>query len=336
MNAGADTGLRELLGLHGRSAWYFLAILQATLGLYSVHNFGTVRPLPTLVALVLIAAAGAVVVLVEDEPLPWRATWFVLVAAIAATTLTRLFPRPDREVTPATVFAASYVLAMLVLRGRLGAAWGGVAGLALAVAAADLAGVESVFSAADVPTLTVAAVTVGVAVMRPTQRSLRVLREEATMRAAAEATMAAENAERDRQLAELDEKARPMLERIAAGADLDAAEREQCRLLEAGLRDRLRAPQLVTEELSAAAWQARARGADVVLLDDGGFTGVPATVRDQVIRTAVEELNTVDAAAVTVRVLPPGRRALATILVDGPTASRRTEIDPTGRITVTA
>ncbi|MBF6354612.1 hypothetical protein IU449_08670 [Nocardia higoensis] len=331
-----DGSLRELLHLRGQGSWQFLVLLQATLALYTLHNFGNLRPIPATVALVLIAVAGAIVVLVEQEPLPWRATLFVIVAVLIATTLSRSFPREGAEVTPATIFAATYVLAIMVLCGRFWVAWGGVAGVMLVVLLTDLAGTDSPFTATDVPMMTIAAVSVAVAIMGPTQRSLRVLRIEATVRAAAEATMAAENAERDRQLAELDKVARPMLERIADGADLDPGEREECRLLEAELRDRLRAPQLATEEISRAARVARARGVEVVLLDDGGFAGVARTAREEVVELAVRELTDAECGTVTIRVLPPGRRLLATVLVDGGSVDRRTDIDRAGRSTVSA
>lgn len=330
----ADGGLRELLNMRGRGAWQFQVLLQATLGLYMLHNFGTNQLVPAVVALVLVALAGAVVVLVEQEPLPWRATLFVIAALLVACVLSRSFPREGAIVTPATIFAVNYVLAILVLCGRFWVAWGGVAAVALVVLFTGLAGTDSPFTATDVPMMTVAAVSVAVAIMGPTQRSLRVLRTEATMRAAAEATMAAENAERDRQLAELDKVARPMLERIARGADLDPAERTECRLLEAELRDRLRAPQLATEEIARAARVARGRGVEVVLLDDGGFAGAPRTVREQVFDLAAGELTAVARGTVTIRVLPPGRRLLATVLVDGADANRRTDIDRAGRSTV--
>jgi len=332
--SAADGGLRELLNMRGRGAWQFLILLQATLGLYMVHNFGTIRPIPAVLALVLVAVAGAIVVLVEQEPLPRRATLFVIAALLVACVLSRSFPREGVTVSPATIFAANYVFAILVLCGRFWVAWGGVAAVALVVLLTGLAGTDSPFTAADVPMMTIAAVSVAVAIMGPTQRSLRVLRTEATMRAAAEATMAAENAERDRQLAELDRVARPMLERIAGGADLNPAERAECRLLEAELRDRLRAPQLATEEIGRAARLARARGVEVVLLDDGGFTGVSRTVREQVFELAARELTDAESGTVTIRVLPPGRRLLATVLVDGAHADRRTDIDREGRSAV--
>ncbi|WP_054814200.1 hypothetical protein [Nocardia arizonensis] len=333
----AELCLRDLLGLRGRAAWLFLIILEVTIVLYMARNFDTAPLGAAIVAMLLVVVAGVLVLVLPVDPLPWPATVFVAVAGPVATILTILDVSRDWTRPVWTAFASSYVLAVLVLRGRLVAGWLGVVGIAVVVAAFGLvAGMRAgVIAGSVVPVATVAGVSVCAAIMRPTQRSLRLLREEATLRAAAEATMAAANGERDRQLARLDKLARPMLERIADGAELTAAEREQCRLLEAELRDGLRAPQLVTDELSSAARGARARGVEVLLLDDGGFAGVPLWVRERVVHAATRELDAANSGSVTVRVLPTGRRIVATVLAHAADQDRRTEIDTAGAVSVT-
>ncbi|MFI6045769.1 hypothetical protein ACIA8C_29365 [Nocardia sp. NPDC051321] len=336
--ADTDTefGLRDLLGLRDPAAGLFLLILQATIVLYMVRNFGDSPLVAAVAALVLLAAAGVLVLVIPVDPLPLPATIFVAASGPLATALTSFDAEHGWSKQVWTAFASSYVLAVLVLRGRLGAAWLGVGGVAVVIATVGVVnGLRGeVIAGSIVPISTVAGVSLFAVIMRPTQRSLRLLREESTMRAAAEATMAAENGERDRQLARLDKVARPILERIADGVELTATEREQCRLLEAELRDGLRAPQLVTDELSSAARGARSRGVEVVLLDDGGFAGVPRWVRQQVIEAATKELDAANVGSVTVRVLPMGRRILATVLANAPHQDRRTEIDAAGSIKI--
>ncbi|WP_454196984.1 hypothetical protein [Nocardia sp. Marseille-Q1738] len=328
--------LRDLLGLRDRAAWLFLVILEATIVLYMVRNFSETPLIAAVAALVVLALAGVVVVALPVDPLPWPATVFVAAAGPVATILTSFDVEHGWSKQVWTAFAASYVLAVLVLRGRLAAAWLGVAGIGVVIAVVGVvAGLRvGVVVGSIVPVATVAGVSLFVAIMRPTQRSLRLLREEASMRAAAEAAMAAENGERNRQIAHLDAVARPILERIADGDELTASEREQCRLLEAELRDGLRAPHLVTDQLSSAARGARSRGVEVVLLDDGGFAGVPGRVRQQVIDAATRELDAANEGSVTVRILPTGRRILATVLATASDRDRRTEIDATGAVTV--
>ncbi|MGF6886463.1 hypothetical protein ABIA39_004763 [Nocardia sp. GAS34] len=332
--------LRDLLGLRGGVAWLFLLVLELTIVLYMLGNLGAASPVRALSALVVMAVAGALVLMAPTDPLPLPVTAIVAGGGPVATVLTAttLNSAPARHLVW-TTFASSYVVAVLVLRRRIGAAWLSVAAsAAVLVAAAAVYGVpaDTVVSASIVPVGTVTAISVFSVIMRPTQRSLRMLREEAERRAAAAATMAAADGERIRQLGRLDRVARPILERIADGAVLTGAEREQCRLLEAELRDGLRAPQLVTEELSSAARGARARGVEVVLLDDGGFADAPPGVRRCVIDSAATELDAANAGSVTVRVLPPGRRVLATVLAHAPDYDRRTEIDTEGNVAVTS
>jgi hypothetical protein len=54
-----------------------------------------------------------------------------------------------------------------------------------------------------------------------------------------------------------------------------------------------------------------------------------------VIDTAARELDAANTGSVTVRVLPLGRRVLATVLAHAPDHDRRTEIDADGNPAVT-
>lgn len=331
-------GMRHLFGLSDGTAWLFVVIFEATIVMYMRVNFAIVPPVPALAALVLMAVAALVVLVFPVDPLPWPATAFVAVAGPVAVALTVPWMTNPTGFSQQlwTAYPTSYLLSMLVLRGRILAAWLGVATTALVLVSTGVFTSwhpETVVRALT-PVATVGAVTVFMAIVAPTQRSLRELRGQANRRAATEAALTAATAERDRQLARLDRVARPVLARIAAGERLTDAEREQCRLLEAELRDGLRAPDLVTERLSAAARAARARGVEVTLLDDGGFLGVPDWVRGRVIDAAAAELDTAAAGSVTVRVLPVGRRWVATVLAAAPSGDRRTEIDTAGSVRV--
>lgn len=91
----------------------------------------------------------------------------------------------------------------------------------------------------------------------------------------------------------------------AAGRTFSADRRAECLLLNARLRDSLRAPALSTPELSDAAHRARQRGATVVLLDDGALVDEPEPVVTRIREAVMHVLDSGTAAAVTVRVLPP-------------------------------
>lgn len=333
-----DFELRSLLGMRGRSGWVFQASLAVTIVLYIAPSFDEVPTAQFVIALAAMLGAGAILLLLPGEPLPWPATAAVLAAATITVLATHVNFTEDavRQRQTLATLVVSFVLAVLAVRGRILAAWGGAAAVAIVLGVVDIVldiSVGSLFVSV-LALASLAGATVCALVLRPTQRSLRILHDDVTMRAAAAATMAAEHSERVCQLSRLDELARPMLERIARGVELTPADREVCRLLEAELRDSLRAPQLVTDQLNAAARGARSRGVEVLLLDDGGFIGAAAALRARVLDLAVRELDAANAGAVTIRVLPAGRRNLATILASAPGGDRRTEIGSTGEVLV--
>ncbi|CAM3056981.1 hypothetical protein [Skermania piniformis] len=331
-------GVGTLIGLDGWLGLVLLSLLEAIVLLLATRDVGTTGGTPAMIlGYVLIALAGCAVVLPSGDPLPARYTAGVAAIGPVAIFLSTRTP-PDRPLTViAAPIASGLVLGLLSVRGRAGPAWASaVAIVSVTVLVGWSAGLPSASVAGAIgPVGTVGALTVFAAIIRPTQRSLYELRVETTTVAVANAAMRARLEERDRQLARLDRAARLMLERIAAGKLLDDTDRIQCRLLEAELRDGLRAPNLAIGELAAAAREARGRGVEVLLLDDGGFAAVSPQVRDVVVSTAAWELDAVGAGSVTVRVLPAGRRIVASVLVAEPGQDRRTEIDGEGLVQTT-
>lgn len=82
----------------------------------------------------------------------------------------------------------------------------------------------------------------------------------------------------------------PILARtIMTGGDLDEFERREARLAEGQLRDELRAPRLLDDDVRAALDAARRRGATVTVLDEGGLERVGdaelAAIRTELART---------------------------------------------------
>ncbi|OZC65550.1 hypothetical protein CH276_10055 [Rhodococcus sp. 06-470-2] len=126
------------------------------------------------------------------------------------------------------------------------------------------------------------------------------------------------------------------LEKIASGSGLDTAERQACGLLEATLPDRLRAPGLTTDEVAAHARAARARGVQVILLDDGGLTMAHPTISDRVSTAVSDAISGATGGVVTARILPPGRAKIVFILVSGLSADVRIELDAVGEKSVVA
>ena len=96
----------------------------------------------------------------------------------------------------------------------------------------------------------------------------------------------------------------------------------EARLLEAELRDEIRAPYFTGTEVVAAARRARSRGVEVVLFDDrgdatrGGSTEYEERLRTRIVERAVAALDEAGAGRVVVRACPVGRPWAATILTD--------------------
>lgn len=104
----------------------------------------------------------------------------------------------------------------------------------------------------------------------------------------------------------------------------------RARLTEQRLRDVLRSPRLDDESLHQAVWDARARGIQVRLLDDRRHTPfgsdgpdvrtIPLVDDDAAVAKLMprflESIDNAEEGAVTIRLLPPGRRAFASISDD--------------------
>ena len=126
----------------------------------------------------------------------------------------------------------------------------------------------------------------------------------------------------DVSLASVARRARPVLDALADESSCGPIS-EDMRLsalrLEGELRDEIRAPSFTGTPVTAAARGARARGADVVLLDDRSGRRLGAAETQHIIDSAVDALNHASGGRAVIRVSPPGRPHLAAITVDGST-----------------
>lgn len=227
------------------------------------------------------------------------------------------------------------ILALLVVRGRIGAAWVGAVGMSLSAgtwAAALGLGFAAglVFTSWVYPVMLFASL-FGV-MLRPLADTIRMLRARAVRHASESAASGAAAVERERQLALLDRQARPLLEQVAAAHDFTPDEVIRARLVEAGLRDGIRAPAWQSARVRAAVWQARQRGVAVVLLDDGGLADAPA-LQSRLDELLIAELAAMGSGRVTARVMPPERPARASIVLTDRSGVRRYVCAQNGYIT---
>jgi len=268
----------------------------------------------------LVLLAAAEVLRLAPTPvasLPRTAVFLVLVVGVVTGGLLAV---PFAFGTAWFTAAAAFLLVALALRERPGSALAGLAAIVAVVVGVGLgsgAGPATIALVAGRPiVLVLLAVALLVAVTRMERRTRELHRQsaETARRAAWDAASRAELAAR---ATELDRRVVPLLARIAAGAELTDSERRACSVLEGELRDEYRAGGLVREPLATAVSRARARGVDVVLLDDATMPPDEPTL-DAVaawMAAAIESARS----RVVGRLQPADRDAVATVTVDGAT-----------------
>ncbi|GAA4743818.1 hypothetical protein [Gordonia alkaliphila] len=329
--------IRELMGLRTPAAAVMVAFFIATFSLVGLITAPQGRLWPQAVALTLIGVAALGLIRAPSDPLsvPWTA--FVALAGPVAGAI--VYPQLDvddlisLQLWPPT--AATGLAAYLCVRGRVWSAWASLAAtVGLFVVWAEVAG-KGVGFALGVTLVNFAPLVMATffaRTIRPAARDIFLLRQASTAEVANQAALRAVREERDRQLLRLDARVRPLLERLAMPQEITPADQLECGLVEAGLRDSLRARALDTPEVLDAAWRARERGVEVVLLDDYGLTGAPTQVRARILENVIPALQDAAQGTVTIRILPPGRQVLATILHADGDHIVRAEYDQKGHL----
>ncbi|WP_160097513.1 tripartite tricarboxylate transporter TctB family protein, partial [Rhodococcus sp. T7] len=245
-----DDDVTTLLGMHTRAAWVIVSIYIGGTALAAAGTLdGVSSVFPIALAVIVNAASAIALIAVSGDPLPWRATTAITLAGPASCALV-LAALPVPITSPLQTWpigAATAVYTFMCVRGRTWPAWAGLLGIVtVCVVWSQVTGQGAIHG------ITMSAISAGPLLMgtffaytiRPSAKAIFQLREESTRQIADEAAAAARLSERDAQLNRLDTLARPMLERISTGTPLSTEEMLQCRLLEAHLRDTLRAPAL--------------------------------------------------------------------------------------------
>jgi hypothetical protein len=308
----------RLTGIGGRLLLAFYGIATTLVALLNFDKY-SVAPLLFL-ALGLMFAALAVLASESKEPFGALGTTTVIVL-VAATT----FVNAWNLANPASpgyanwhMGAMTFVLLVLALRGRPKQAWLGYGIFAsieiLSTFYTDLTLIAAITDIArQAATLLIGSLFA--MLLRRASRTITAIQETQLSRAAARAATAAATGERERQVARLERDARPALDRILSGVELTAEEREGFALLEAGLRDGIRAAGFSSEALAAETREARARGLQVVLLDDRG-SELDDDERAVVELAVIDQLRASAEGTITARLSPYERDEIATIVVD--------------------
>lgn len=310
----------EMIELTGWGARALIWSYWATMAGLMFWTIDEVRePVPSYVAIVILAAVALALSLDTADQLSMGVTLFVIAAGV---TNCLLVSWQLLQIGYAQWFlgAATIGLFFLCLRGRILWAW---IGYVLICAVTVSWGLTSEIGLAasllalgrQLPVVLIG--TLFATGLRRTGDDIERLTTESTRRAADEAATVATAREREERLVALGELATPMLERLASGAPITDVDRLEYALAEAELRDGLRAPSLVLPDVSAAARSARRRGVEVVLLDDSDPGALSAGDLARAATRISALINATTDGRVTARLLPSGRDSIATIVVDG-------------------
>ena len=313
--------VRDLLGMRSRAAYAVVAFYAFACTVSALSTLeGTSHTWPILLAILICVSGAFSLLAAPGDPLPLTPTLaLVAVGPVSCALVYSVIPTPVTSTLQTWPLGASIAIyTFMCVRGRTWFAWIGLT-LMLGVTILWAAANQNLAYGMSLATINVAPLlmaTFFAFTIRPLGRSIFQLREQSTLRVAAAAAASAALDERDAQLRRLDEQARPLLGRIADGPELDQSELLVCELLEADLRDSLRARGLLTARLARAARSARSRGVQVVMLDDRGDVELDPHVRTALADSAADRLDSISTGSATVRLLPPGRPLLATMLVD--------------------
>ena len=118
-------------------------------------------------------------------------------------------------------------------------------------------------------------------------------------------------------MASVRQRVTPLLTQIADGTAPTPELRRQAYLLEAELRDEIRAPFFTGTSIVTSAQAARRRGTEVILLDDSGDnTTIDDRTRANAVNYVTKLLNITQSNRVVIRLNPPRRPTLLTIVTD--------------------
>ncbi|MEP6481239.1 MAG: hypothetical protein ABJA94_04440 [Rhodoglobus sp.] len=326
------TDASSLLQLGRGPARFFVVLIVGSVVFFALSSLGTAKSVwPVIAGLVLFVIAALLMAQPHPDPFPLGRAFIVLGLGLAVTALVD-WNLPDAgwpSYASWNFGAVNWLLFFLTFRGRVLLGWVGLAAMSTVTIIWAMAVGRGFFGGTDLVVRHAGTLLMGTLfgiLLRRAAERISALQHEQVAQAASEVAALTELREREVQAAQLNTEARSALERIASGDYLDPADQRGFQLVEASLRDTLRGGGLKSADVAAAARAARLRGAAVVLLDDRG-DALDSASYAVVERAILAELHTLDAGSVTVRLLPPGREAVATIVRnDG--QRRRIDIPP--------
>jgi hypothetical protein len=299
-----------VLGLAGLFSAYHIIL--------GVYSLGTpTSPIPALAAMVLYGVA-TIISLWPSSPMrmPVWLSFFNLAVCAALP----LLVASQLDGSKANGYATWYVAAVGTLmtitatRKRPTVAWIGVGFLALHTIV--WAGPAALPSSGAIGSIVWVAAAVLLA--RALAKAGRDARQYALAEREATEWKAAQEAhlyERRERLAHTSRLAAPMLRRIVdRGGDLTELQRQECRLLEAAIRDEIRGRQLLNDQVRHEVMAARRRGAIVTLLDEGGIDDLEGRELEIVLNKLAAAIARTTADKIIARTVADGTATAVTVV----------------------
>lgn len=300
----AAIGFLRLNGIGARLIGVLFAITIGTLAVVS----GSTQHWEGVVSLILVIAAGALAVTRGGYPVSLPITFAILAIVGVSTALVTLeLPLHERMpgYTAWHLGANTFLLLTLSIRGRVAWAWIGLAMMFVITATWSTVSGQGTLFGIDMVDRHAGTLLIGtlfaIGIRRTAARVAAYHRDE-EWRLAQEQSARASIAERNQQADDLDHRAGDTLRRIAAGGIESAADRLECRILEAELRDRIRARTFAVDSLVTEVSLARRRGVNVLLLDDTMDAVVDDPTRERIAEWVATHLHPLAAGEFTARI----------------------------------
>ncbi|GAA2455866.1 hypothetical protein [Agromyces soli] len=285
------------------------------LGVYSLAV--PASPWPAVVALACYALATVLSLWPSSRArMPdWLAAFDLAVSiALPLLATSQLDASGDNGYATWYVAAVGTLMTIAAARRQLVVAWLGVIALAVQtmvwagpLALGSLGVIGSVVWVAIAHALTSALANSA----RETRRYAQAEREAAAWQAAQDAYLF----EGRMRLAHTNRVAAPMLRRIIdRDGVLSESQRDECRRLEAAIRDEIRGRMLLTDAVRVEVQRARERGMTVTLLDEGGIDDLDEVARDRVLSQLAEAIAGSNADRIIARTAAEGSAAAVTVV----------------------
>jgi hypothetical protein len=245
--------------------------------------------------------------------------FIVALGAVLTVLVAQMGLRPEHSDPYSTWYVGgmSALLGVLAARGKSIFAWLAAASVAWLIVLKDgVSGLGEV--GIEGMAILIAAASATAFALKRADREVFEL-QEAEM-AAEEAIIRAEAAgvERRLRLQNVLQRVLPALSYISANREnLTAGEQEKLLQLEASLRDDIRGKSLLNERVRQAAAEARARGVEVLILDEGGLSEVAELQLDHMLERVAKAIDSVMTGKVVVR-SPRGEKWVVTVMATRP------------------